>query len=78
MPIDGVFLHHLVNELKETVNGSRINKIIMPNNNLIIFNIRKNKENHNLLLSSSLQSSRIHLTKNHYETKDTPLRSRFH
>ena len=73
MPIDGVFLHHLVNELKETVNGSRINKIIMPNNNLIIFNIRKNKENHNLLLSSSLQSSRIHLTKNHYETKDTPL-----
>ena len=37
MNIDGVFLHHLINEVKPTIEGMRINKFIVINQNEFAF-----------------------------------------
>ena len=40
MPLDGLTLHCLKDEIKRIVSGSKIEKIYMPSNNEILFNIK--------------------------------------
>ena len=51
MPIDGVFVHYLTEELNKTLKGGRINKIYQPNPLDLLFTIRVNNTNYNLLIS---------------------------
>ena len=72
MAIDGVFLHHLIAELTPFVKDAKVNKIIQPDYHLFSFSIRKNGENHDLLLSCGLNDARIHLTCEKYNNPATP------
>lgn len=72
MPIDGVFVHYLVEELKDQLVGGRINKIYQPHPLDLIFNIRVNNSNLNLLLSSNLSAPRLNITDKKYDNPDKP------
>lgn len=60
MAIDGILIHHLVNELKDKLVNGRINKIIQPNQNDIVFQIH-NYKTYNLLVSISFNYPRVYL-----------------
>lgn len=66
MPIDGLFLKKLSLELKFLING-RINKILEVSDSDFILQIRSNYKNHNLLISTSSEYSRIHITNKSYD-----------
>lgn len=76
MPMDGCFIHYLVNELNESLENSRINKITSPNPSDIILQLRckKNDEfvNKQLLLSSRLDAPAVYLTDEKYINPPTP------
>lgn len=62
MPIDGVVVRNIVNELNTKLLSGRVDKITQPEVDEIIISIRNNGENHKLLLSSSPNYPRVHLT----------------
>ncbi|MBQ8293514.1 MAG: NFACT family protein [Bacilli bacterium] len=72
MPIDGVFVHYLTCELNETLKGGRINKIYQPHPLDLIFQVRNNNTNYQLLLSSNLNAPRINITGRKYDNPDKP------
>lgn len=72
MPIDGVFVHYLTNELNQTLSGGRINKIYQPNPLDLLFIVRVNNTNYNLLISSNLNNPRIHITNKKFDNPDKP------
>ena len=63
MAIDGILIHHLVNELKTNLINGKINKIIQNNQTDIVFQIH-NYKTHNLLISMSYTSPRFYLSNN--------------
>lgn len=71
MAIDGIFLHHLTNELNQSLLGGRVNKIIQISELELLFQIRSKGQNHQLLVSSSLDSPRINITKANYLPLET-------
>lgn len=71
MAFDGVLIKNLINELKILESG-RISKIKQLSKLEIILTIRANRQNHNLLISSSPQSARIHLTTNSFDSLKVP------
>lgn len=73
MPQDGVFIHYLVEELKPTLVGGRINKIHQPSPLLLLFQIRNKGINHNLLISSTIDTPRMHLTEQKFVNPQNPL-----
>ncbi len=72
MPIDGCFIHYLVNELNNELNNAIINKIYEPSPTDIILELRVKGKNYNLLLSSSLNSPRICIYNDSFQNPDTP------
>lgn len=61
MALDGIYLYNLINELKDSLLNSRIDKINQPEKDEIIINVR-GKENKKLLISSSSKYPRLHFT----------------
>ena len=72
MPIDGYFIHHLVNELKETVNNSIISKIYQPSKNELVFQIRSNYQNHQLYFNVDFDYPRVYLSGKKYVNPNLP------
>lgn len=72
MSLDGVFIHYLVDELKEALLGGKISKIYHPTPLTIIVNIRNHGVNHQLLISSELSAPRMHLTTEKSEYPEQP------
>lgn len=72
MTIDGLYVHSLTQELKETIQGGRISKIYQPFENELIIRIRAQRKNKDLLLSAHPNYSRIHLTNHQYENPKIP------
>lgn len=72
MALDGVFLHSLLNNLKEILMDSKIDKINQPEKDELIITIRKNRKNHKLLISASSKFPRIHFTN---IVKENPLKA---
>lgn len=72
MPFDGVFIHFLVQELKDKLVGKRINKIVQPNMLDIVFQFKSNGNQEQLLISSSLDMPRIYLTNEKVTSLDIP------
>ncbi|WP_162523444.1 Rqc2 family fibronectin-binding protein [Calorimonas adulescens] len=62
MPLDGLGLHALVYELKNTIIGSKIEKIYQPDRYEILLHLRKPQENIKLLINSHPVLSRICIT----------------
>lgn len=72
MALDGVFLHSLLNNLKEILIDSKIDKINQPEKDELILTIRRNRKNYKLLLSASSKFPRIHFTD---ISKENPLKA---
>lgn len=71
MTLDGITLRAIYKEIKDKLEGGKIQKINQINEQLLILNIYKEK-NYKLLLSSNSQNARIHLTEQNYENPITP------
>lgn len=65
MALDGLMLHHLIDELSIIKNG-KIGKITQVGNNDFIFVIRSNAKNHKLFISLERNQYRIALTTKEY------------
>ena len=62
MPLDGFTLSFLADELKEKLVGGRVDKITQPERDEIDIMIRNNGSNMTLLLSSTADCARAHIT----------------
>lgn len=62
MPLDAICLSAVLEELKPTLNGGKIDKIYQPSRDEVILNIRGGGENVRLLLSGNPSQPRLHLT----------------
>lgn len=62
MPFDGIVTKCVVDELREQLDGGRIDKIFQPEKDELLINIRAKGENLRLLLCANPNFPRIHLT----------------
>jgi len=62
MPFDGIVTKCVVDELREQLDGGRIDKIFQPEKDELLINIRAKGENLKLLLCANPNFPRIHLT----------------
>ncbi len=62
MPLDGVFLSQIKNELEPMLLGGRVDKIHQPAKETVVIAMRAKAGNHKLLLSASASNPRLHLT----------------
>lgn len=77
MPIDGCFIHYLTDELNKEILNYKINKIYQPAPLEIVLNLRGKNEagsivNKQLLISSKLDSPRIHLLTKKISNPEVP------
>ncbi|MCP3739033.1 Rqc2 family fibronectin-binding protein [Rossellomorea sp. BNER] len=72
MSFDGLFTRAMTQELSQSIECGRINKIHQPYKNEIIFIVRANGKNHKLLLSAHPSYSRVQLTEESYENPTVP------
>lgn len=71
MPMDGVFLNTLIKELLPKLKDGKIRKIAQIDKYSILFSIRNNRENFNLLISSNSKYSTINITNNKFENPNS-------
>lgn len=62
MALDGIFLHHVKNEIEAFAVGSRIEKIHQPSKEELVLSLRSREGAKKLLLSCKADSARIHFT----------------
>ncbi len=62
MPLDGITLGFMADELNEILAGGRIDRVTQPERDELILTIRNNGKNMLLLLSASAGCARAHLT----------------
>ena len=72
MSLDGNIIRHLTNELNELINTGRITKIYQISKYDLLFNIHAKGNKQQLLISSSPNYSRVHLTQMKYEKPNNP------
>ena len=72
MPLDGITLNFLKQELSKHITGSRIEKIHQPSKDELVFHLRSREGAYRLLISASANSPRLHLTANAPENPATP------
>jgi len=72
MPLDGITLNLLKQELSQYIIGSRIEKIHQPSKDELVFHLRSREGAFRLLISASANSPRLHLTANAPENPATP------
>lgn len=72
MAFDGIIASSVVNELKNNLNNSRIEKIYMPTKNDIVLIFHSNREKLKLLISIDASNARFHFTK---QSKENPAKA---
>jgi len=72
MSLDGIVIRNIVFELNDLLLGGRVDKIYQHEKDEVIINIYNKGKNHRLLISSSSNSPRLHLTKYSMENPPTP------
>lgn len=72
MSFDGLFLHHIVEELRSELVNGRIQKINQPFEQELVLQIRSNRQSHRLLLSAHPVFGRIQLTQTTFENPAQP------
>lgn len=71
MPLDGLFLHHLTNELQVCV-GCRADKIHQPSKNELVFLLRSANFSGKLLISVRSGAARLHITSAAFDNPADP------
>jgi len=72
MPLDGIFLHFLTNELAQSITGSRVEKVYQPAKDELVLYLRSRTGTKKLYISANANSPRIHLTENAPENPKNP------
>ncbi|MBR1731796.1 MAG: NFACT family protein, partial [Ruminococcus sp.] len=72
MALDGMMLHHIVNELKTTALGARVYQIYQPNRDEILLHLRTKSGNKKLLVSTRANSPRVNFTEYSVENPASP------
>lgn len=72
MPLDGITLHLLIDELKNEIIGCRIEKIHQPSNDEIVFHLRSRQGLKKLFFSASSSVPRLNITSNAPENPSVP------
>ena len=72
MAFDGLLLFALTSELNKELMGARIDRIFQPERELLIINIRNNRQNYRLLISTAPDSARIHTTDSTFTNPKQP------
>lgn len=72
MPMDAVIIHAIKEELEKELIGARIDKVQMPERDVLLLSVRGNTGNRKLLLSANTGSARIQFTDNTYENPSEP------
>lgn len=72
MPLDGITINLLKQELSQFIVGSRIEKIHQPSKDELVFHLRSREGAYRLLVSASANSPRLHLTARAPENPATP------
>lgn len=62
MALDGIFLHHIKNEIEAFAVGARVEKIHQPSKEELVFSLRSREGAKKLLVSARADSARIHFT----------------
>ena len=70
MALDGLTIHALVDELKNTLNGGRLLKIAQPENDELQLTVRVEKTQYKLLISAGASLPLMYITEN---SKVSPL-----
>lgn len=71
MPLDGLFLHHLTNELQKCV-GCRADKIHQPTRDELVLLLRSAAFTGKLLISTRSGSARLHITEGSFDNPAEP------
>lgn len=72
MAYDGIMMHQVKNSLIDTIKGGRINKIYQISKYELLFQVRANRKNYQLLISSHPMYARVQLTSLSYPTPESP------
>lgn len=72
MSLDGLMIHQLVNELNQTLQTGKINKIQQPYDNELILTVRANRKTYKVLLSAHPQYARMQMTTIPYQNPTQP------
>ncbi|QDP40123.1 Rqc2 family fibronectin-binding protein [Radiobacillus deserti] len=72
MAFDGIVTRAIAQELNDQLNTGRVMKIYQPTETELIFVIRSQGQNHQLLLSAHPSYARFHLTKDTYQNPKEP------
>ena len=72
MPLDAIYLSALTAELKEKLEGGRIDKVQQPERDMLLLSLRAKGENLRLLLAAGTGNARVHLTESSFENPAEP------
>ena len=72
MPLDAICLRALTAELSVKLAGMKVDKVQMPERDLILLSLRGNGGSVRLLLSAGVGSARVHLTQEKFENPKSP------
>ena len=72
MPLDAITLSALTAELKEKLEGGRIDKVQQPERDMLLLALRAKGENLRLLLAAGTGNARVHLTESSFENPAEP------
>lgn len=72
MPLDAVVLSALSSEMEDVLTGARIDKITMPEKDLVILFVHGTQGNRKLLLSARPGAARVHFTQQSFENPPQP------
>ena len=72
MPLDAIFLSALSGELQDKLIGAKIDKIQMPERDMLLFTLRGRGENLRLLIAAGTGNARVHLTNASFENPAQP------
>jgi predicted ribosome quality control (RQC) complex YloA/Tae2 family protein len=72
MPLDAIYLSALTKELKDKIEGGKIDKVQQPERDMLLISLRSKGENLRLLLSGGAGNARVHLTKSSFENPAEP------
>ncbi|WP_347860642.1 NFACT RNA binding domain-containing protein [Salimicrobium sp. PL1-032A] len=72
MAFDGIVTRAMVHELNNDLQTGRITKIYQPTDTELVFQVRKDRANHSLLVSAHSTYARFHVTKDNYDNPKQP------
>lgn len=72
VPVDGFTVSFLARELKDALEGGRVERVNQPERDAVLLAVRNRGENHRLLLSANPNAPRVQLTAQPYENPAEP------